>query len=383
MTSAESRRERPAVLRAEQRARVLVVTPDFPPSSGGIQRLIHGVVRHWRNIDARVLTVDAPGAREFDRNEPIEIRRVGSRGILGHRGTIAWLNTAAVVEARRFRPNVVLSGHIVTSPAAWVIRKTMGVPFIQYLYFREINARPRLTRFAVRRANGVVAVSRHTAALALACGAAPERLHRIPPGVNVPESVSSTSKSARPLILTISRLRDRYKGHDVLLQAMPLIRARVPNVLWVVVGDGRLRSAYERTVQEQGLGAHVQFRGVVTDHERDFWLDCAHVFAMPSRQTNDGQGEGFPLVYLEAAARGLPVIAGDVEGAQEAVIDGETGLLINPNDPAALAAAIGDLLLDPGRASRLGRAGSAHARNYSWAGIARQLDELLIQQARY
>jgi len=367
----------------QQQARVLVVTPDFPPSPGGIQRLIHGLVRHWRNIDARVLTFDIPGAREFDRDEPIDIRRVDSRGIFGHRGAIAWLNTAAVVEAQRFRPHVVLSGHIVTSPAAWVIRTTMGVPFVQYLYFREINARPRLASFAVRRANAVVAVSRHTAALAQAFGAVPERLHRIPPGVDVPESLSATSKSARPLILTISRLRDRYKGHDVLLQAMPLIRSRVPNVLWVVVGDGRLRSVYERTVQDQGLGSHVEFRGAVSDDEREFWLDCAHVFAMPSRQTHEGQGEGFPLVYLEAAARGLPVIAGDVEGAQEAVIDGETGLLVDPNDPAAVAGAIGDLLLDPGRASQLGQAGAARARNYAWASIARQLGELLIQQAQY
>jgi phosphatidylinositol alpha-1,6-mannosyltransferase len=157
----------------------------------------------------------------------------------------------------------------------------------------------------------------------------------------------------------------------------------VPDVRWVVVGDGRLRSAYERTVHDQGLGEHVEFLGAVGDDERDFWLDCAHVFAMPSRQTPEGQGEGFPLVYLEAAAHGLPVVAGDVEGAQEAVIDGETGLLVDPSDPAAVAGAICDLLLDPSRALRLGQAGAARARTYGWASIAHRLDELLIREARY
>lgn len=341
---------------------------------------MHGLVRHWQNIDARVLTIDAPGTREFDRHEPIEILRVSGPRILGHKGAIAWLNTAAIVEALRFRPQAVLSAHIVTSPAAWLIRRALGVPVIQYLHLGEVNARPRLAAFAVRQATGVVAVSRPTAIAALARGANPDKLHLIPPGVAVP-APATAQRSARPLMVTVSRLRDRYKGHDVVIQALPLVRGMVPDLLWVVIGDGRLRTLYERTVEELGVRDHVRFLGSVSDSERDAWLDRAHVFVMPSRSTAEGQGEGFGIAYLEAAAHGLPVVAGNVDGAVDAVVDGETGLLVDPTDPKAVAGALIELLLDAGRAERLGRAALARAGRFGWARVAAQVEELLIQMA--
>jgi phosphatidyl-myo-inositol dimannoside synthase len=342
---------------------------------------MYGLVRHWQRIDARVLTFDAPGAGEFDRAEHVEIRRVRSPEILGHRGARAWLNTAAVVEALRFRPDAVLSAHIVTSPAAWLIRRALMVPFIQYLHLGEVNARPRLAAFAVRHATGVVAVSRSTAVVALARGANPDRLHVIPPGVAVPVPATAP-RSARPLMVTVSRLRDHYKGHDVVIQALPMVRARIPDLLWVVIGDGRLRPLYERTVKELGLSDNVRFVGTVSDSERDAWLDRAHVFVMPSRSSLCGQGEGFGIVYLEAAAHGLPVVAGNVDGAMDAVVDGETGLLVDPTDPTAVAGALIELLLDESRADRLGRAALARAHRFGWAWVAAQVEELLIQMAR-
>jgi phosphatidyl-myo-inositol dimannoside synthase len=373
-------REHPAAPRVQQRARVLVLTPDFPPGPGGIHRLLHELVRHWQGIDARVLTFDAPGAPDFDRDEPIEIRRVRSPGILGYKGARAWLNSVAVVEAMRFRPQAVLCAHIVTSPAAWVIRRALDVPVIQYLHLGEVNARPLLAAFAVRAATAVVAVSAPTAVVALARGANPDKLHLIPPGVTMP-TAATAPRSARPLMVTVSRLRDLYKGHDVVIQALPSVRARIPDLLWVVIGDGRLRPLYERMVEDLGLSDHVCFLGTVSDSERDAWLDRAHVFVMPSRNTPRGQGEGFGIVYLEAAAHGLPVVAGNVDGAVDAVVDGETGLLVDPTDPKAVAEALIDLLLDEGRAKRLGRAASARARTFGWARVAAQVEELLVPMA--
>jgi phosphatidylinositol alpha-1,6-mannosyltransferase len=379
--SAELGHDHPAGQVAQETVRVLVLTPDFPPARGGIQSLVHGLVRHWQSIDASVLTIDTPGAREFDRNESIHIRRIGTPGILGHRGGRALLNLAAVVEARRFRPHAVLSAHIVTSPAAWAIRHALGVPFVQYLHFGEGNTRPGLARFAVRQAAGVVAVSRSTEALALARGATPGKVHRIPPGVELPEPAGAP-RSPRPLMVTVSRLHDPYKGHDVLIRALPWIRARVPDVLWVVIGDGRLRPHYERAVDDVGLSDHVRFLGTVSDSERDAWLDRAHVFVMPSRSAADGQGEGFGIAYLEAAAHGLPSVAGNVDGTLDAVVDGETGLLVDPTDPAAVAGALIELLLDQRLAERLGRAAAARAQTFGWPGISAQVEELLTRTAR-
>src|SRR4051812_20368493 len=134
-------------------------------------------------------------------------------------------------------------------------------------------------------ARAVVAVSRHTADLSIAGGASPERVHVIPPGVDLPsaggERSARDAAARRPTIVTVARLRERYKGHDVMLRALPLIRARVPDVEWVVVGDGPLRPELEALAAAYGVTDVVRFAGIVPDAERDAWLERAHVFAMP------------------------------------------------------------------------------------------------------
>jgi phosphatidyl-myo-inositol dimannoside synthase len=361
--------------------RVLVLTPDFPPARGGIQILVHRFVRNARRSRMRVVTLNTPGAKLFDRGESLDVRRVPSSG-RRQRLAIFLLNGLAVGEALRFRPGAVLSAHIVMSPAAWVIRRATGARTVQYLHADEIRTRPALAGFAVRHASAVVAVSEHTCRLAIAAGADPSRLHRIPNGVDLPAS-SQVARASQPTVLTVARLRDRYKGHDVLVRAMPLIRARVPDAQWVVVGDGRLRPELERLAAAYKLDGHVSFVGEVSDAERDAWLDRAHVFAMPARVPHGGVGgEGFGIVFLEANAHGLPVVAGNVGGALDAVVHGETGLLVDPDDHIAVADAVSDLLLDPQWADALGRAGAARAQQFSWSEIAERVEKLLHQVAR-
>jgi phosphatidyl-myo-inositol dimannoside synthase len=357
--------------------RVLVLTPDFPPARGGIQVVADRLVCHARRSRMRVVTLGAAQAELFDRGKRLDVRRAPFSGRRHHRSAILGLNGFALREALRFHPEAVLSVHIVLSPAAWMIRRAIGAPIVQYLHADEIRARPGLTGFAVRHASAVVAVSEHTRELALAAGADPSRLHRIPNGVDLP-AASKVARAARPTVLTVARLRERYKGHDVLVRAMPLIRARVPDAQWVVVGDGPLRPELERLAADRGLDGHVCFVGEISDAERDAWLDRAHVFAMPARVPHGGVGgEGFGIVYLEAGAHGLPVVAGNVGGALDAVVDGETGLLADPSDHIAVAGAIADLLLDPERAAALGRAGAARASRFTWPSIAGRVEELL------
>jgi phosphatidylinositol alpha-1,6-mannosyltransferase len=288
---------------------------------------------------------------------------------------IGLLNLQAIREARRWRPEVVISGHIVTSPAARVIDRMIHAPYIQYLYADEVPGRPRLTRFALARAAAVVTISAHTDAMARAYGANPARVHRIPPGVDPPAG-RAQRRSERPLVLTVSRLGDAYKGHDVMIDALPAIRAAVPDVLWVVVGDGPLRGHYERLVRARGLDRSVQFAGAVSDEERDAWLDRAHLLVMPSRVPKRGGGEGFGIAYLEAAAHGLPVVAGRDGGAPDAVVDGETGLLVDATDPVAVASAVKHLLLDRAHADALGKAGAVRAREFSWPRAAQRVCDL-------
>jgi phosphatidyl-myo-inositol dimannoside synthase len=338
--------------------------------------LAHRVVAHAPRVDSRVVALGtANGTNGTDKR--LDLRRV-RRLPVGQRASVAWLNACGLFEALRFRPDLILAIHISVSPAAWVASRLLRAPVTQYLHADEARARPRLTRFAGRRAAAIVTVSGHTRDMALMSGIPAERIHLIPPGVDLPQD-RRAERASEPTIVTVARLEDRYKGHDVLMRAMPRILSQVPEARWVIVGDGSLRPELRRLAAEQGVAAQVRFTGTVSDEERDRWLDRAHVFAMPSRLPPEGTGgEGFGIVYMEAAAHGLPVVAGKVAGALDAVQDGQTGLLVDPIDAEQLADAIAGLLIDRERADRLGSAGAKRARQYAWPVIAGRLEELLL-----
>jgi phosphatidylinositol alpha-1,6-mannosyltransferase len=125
----------------------------------------------------------------------------------------------------------------------------------------------------------------------------------------------------------------------------------------------------------------IRFLGSVSDEQRNLWLRRADLLAMPSRLPGGGlAGEGFGIVYLEAGAYGKPVVAGNVGGAVDAVLDGQTGLLVDPTDPVAVGAAITKLLLDEQLARRLGSAGAQRARSFAWPVIVQRLEAVLLEQ---
>lgn len=359
------------------RPRVLVLTPDFPPEHGGIQTLVHRVVTGFETLDARVVAINDAGAGAFDRTSGIDTVRVGSPRLV-NRANVALLNLRAVAEAARFRPDVVLCAHMVCAPAAGVIRRTQDVPYALYVYADELSAAPGMAGFAMRQARRVITISRHTEQLAVSAGGDPRRMELILPGVDLPPAVQR-EPAERPTFVTIASAVKRYKGHDVTIRALPLIRARVPDVEWVVIGSGPLEPLYRDMVRDARLQDHVRFCGFVDASERDGWLHRAHVFAMPSRLRPDGGGgEGFGIVFLEAGAHGVPVVAGGVAGALDAVVDGETGVLVDPTDHVQVADAVADLLLAPDRARRMGEAGRRWAEQHAWPAVAGRVERLLL-----
>jgi phosphatidylinositol alpha-1,6-mannosyltransferase len=360
--------------------RVLLVTPDFPPAKGGIQLLMHGVAANATRTRVRVLTLGSEGDADFDRAGQLDVRRVWNDRANRPLAALA-LNAHSLREALRFRPDVILSGHVVVSLGALVLKRLLGVPLVQYVHADEFRVRPRVTAAAVSRADAVIAVSNYTRELTLAAGARPERVHLIHPGVD-PAGPARADRESRPTLLTIATLLFRYKGHDLMLRALPLVRARVPDVQWVVIGDGPFRPAVERGVEAYGLDGSVRLLGKVSDAERDAWLERAHVFCMPSRLPTGGVGgEGYGIAYLEAAAHGLPAVGGDVAGARDAIAHGETGLLVDPTDHLELADALAGLLLDPERARLMGEAARLRAAEQSWPKVGARVEELLLQVA--
>jgi phosphatidylinositol alpha-1,6-mannosyltransferase len=356
--------------------RVLLITPDFPPAIGGIQLVAHKLVSHFQQTTARVYTLDSAGGLDWDAAQTLDVHRV--RDGRDHRLSVLRLDRAAVADARRSRPDVVLAMHIVASPAAAVIRRALRIPVVTYLHAKELVASPRLARFALRHSDQLIAVSTYTAGLAAGLSPEIKRIKVVPPGVDWREP-PVVPRLARPTIVTVARLEDRYKGHDVMVRALPLVRSRVPDAEWVVVGDGPLREPIERLAAEHGVGEAMRLQGALSDAQRDNLLSRAHVFAMPSRVPARGGGEGFGIVYLEAGVHGLPVVAGGVGGAVDAVVDGTTGVLVDPTDHVQVAGAISDLLIDRDSAERMGAAGRQHARAFAWPKIAGRVEALIAQ----
>ena len=358
--------------------RVLLATPDYPPMPGGIQLLLERLVRHSR-FSYEVVTLSAsPGSGDAATTPDVtRLPRVG-----GRRLAVAALNLETLRHALLWRPDAVLSGHLVTGPAALVVQAHLGVPAIQYLYAKELGDRPGLTRLVTGRVRACIAISSHTRRQALVLGARADRLHLIHPGVDLPAD-SHPSRPARetadgqPTVITVARLEDRYKGFDVMIRALPLVRARVADAHWVLVGDGSLRGELEGMADALGVADCITFAGALDERARDEWLERADVFAMPSRLMPGGVGgEGFGIAYLEAGAHRLPCVAGELGGGADAVIDGETGLTVDATDHVAVAEAITELLLDRELRVRLGEAARARAARLSWERMAEEVDDL-------
>jgi phosphatidylinositol alpha-1,6-mannosyltransferase len=354
---------------------LLVLTPDFPPARGGIQVLVEQTARHLRGFRPVVVAPAAPGARALDRTLDVEVRRAG-HAAAPRQANIAAVGLSAVALAASREFVGVLAMHIVTAPAAMLAARRPRIPVVLYAYAREITGRPRLARWACPRADRVIAISGYTEQLVREAGAAPDRIRRVLPGVELAETAPEVRRSLTSIV-TVARLEDRYKGHDVLIRAMPLVRSRVPGARLTVIGDGPLRPYLEGLSEACGVVDGVTFAGAVDDAARDAALAEAAVFAMPSRNPPQGAGEGFGIVYLEAGGHRLPVVAANVGGATDAVIDGVTGLLVDPDDHVAVADALIRLLEDEPLAARLGAAGRARAEALSWSASAAALEGVL------
>lgn len=365
--------------------KVLLVTTDFPPAIGGIQAVLYRTALNFNHLEVAVIAPDHPGARAFDQTHPFSIHRVRGRETL-FGGSIALLARIALASLKvlsREKVDVVLCGHPFTAPVGLVARLLMGKPYVVWTHAAELIERRRFLRFFLRPADAVLVISAYTGRLVAGLGVQQKKMALIPyaPDCDLASIVSpqSSVSNNHKVLLTVARMSELYKGHDTMLRAMPLIKARVPNVRWVVVGEGSLRPYYERMAGTLGVRDAVQFTGALSHTERDKLLESCDLFVMVSRDRKiDGGGEGFGLVYLEANAFGKPVVAGRAGGAIDAVVDGVTGILVDPESELELAEAVVALLENPERAAELGRQGRERVRrNLTWKRTATAVEEVL------
>lgn len=301
----------------------------------------------------------------------------------GHRLRFA---VQSLRRARAWRPNlVVVANHPHLAPMAWLASQVTGAPFAVWSHGFEAWSPDRaLVRMTMGRATRVWAVSRFTADQMVRNGiVTPARIrvlhHALPSDLDLSRAGSRTSDGT---VLTVARLASdhAYKGVDTLLEAWPAVTEAVPRAQLEIIGDGDDRGRLERRATELGVSERVEFHGQVSDGKLEEAYRTAGLFALPGRARTgeDPAGEGFGLVFLEAAAAGLPVIAGRAAGAREAVVDGETGFLVDPEEPSEVARSIIRLLEDHSLAVSMGRAGRQRVEaDYSFEAFRSQLAELV------
>jgi phosphatidyl-myo-inositol dimannoside synthase len=376
--------------------RVLLVTNDFPPRRGGIQSYLHELVGHLVGTGTHELTVYAPkwkGSDDFDAEAT-----VAGYSVVRHPGTLMLPVPSVSTRMRRLIErndiNTVWFGAAAPLALMAPLARDAGASrVIASTHGHEVGwSMLPLARTALRRigtgTDVVTYVSRYTRGRFASAFGADAALEHVPPGVDVdrfvPDEVARAKMRARyrlgerPVVVCVSRLVPR-KGQDMLIRAMPSIRQRVPGAALVIVGGGPYSSTLRRLAHSFGVAQHVVFTDGVPADELPAHHAMADVFAMPCRTRGAGLDvEGFGIVFLEASASGVPVVAGRSGGAPETVLDGETGLVVDGWDVGAIAASVSDLLADPDRAARMGAAGRQWVvDNWQWRTQAARLAKLL------
>lgn len=374
--------------------KTLIVTNDFPPRPGGIQAFVHSMA--LRLDPGRVVVYastwrDGSEVAAFDAEQPFPVVRDRTTMLLPtprvsrraaallreHGCTSVWFGAAAPLglmapalrKAGARRLVATTHGHEAgwaQLPASRTLLRRIGEGTDTITYLGEYT-RSRIARALTPEAAG--------------------RMVQLPPGVDEktfhPASGGEAVRSRlgltdRPVVVCVSRLVPR-KGQDTLIEAMPLILAAQPDAVLLVVGGGPYADDLKRLAERTGVAESVRFTGAVPWEELPAHFGAGDVFAMPCRTRRGGLDvEGLGIVYLEASATGLPVVAGDSGGAPDAVLDGETGWVVRGGEPGEAAERILALLGDAELRRRMGERGRKWVEEaWRWDLLADRLKALL------
>lgn len=365
--------------------RTLLITNDFPPRPGGIQRFVHHLAVRLPPGELAVYSSDWQGSSAFDAEQPFPVIREKTKVLLP---TSRVARRAAQI-ARSERCDRVWFG--AAAPLGLMARRLDMARAVALTHGHEVGwAALPMARTALRRiAAGCDVITYLTSyqreRLEPVVGSLTS-LQRLTPGVDVdtyhPEVGGSVRAELgladRPVIVCVSRMVPR-KGQDTLVKALPLVRRAIPDAALLLVSGGPYKTAVQRLARELDVDKHVVFTGSVPWSQLPAHYTAGDVFAMPCRTRNRGLDvEGLGIVYLEASACGLPVIAGDSGGAPDAVRDGETGYVVPGRDVRRLADRLITLLEDKALAQRMGTAGREWVEaEWGWDRQAARLDDLL------
>lgn len=351
---------------------------------------------------------EVPGWQDFDKAAPYKISRIPDMRtpmMAGEPGLIR--RAGSYLRQRRIDRDILEAvDGLVKSDAIDVIcvcmldsngalipalKKRTGKKVIIYAHGEEVAQRAhseraeKKRRYLLHQADAIVTVSHFTAnVMQQKYGLPKERIYLQTNGVDINLFDGHTGEHQRaeydlptfPFVFSCGRLVER-KGFDRLIDAWSLVLEKMPEARLVIGGNGPLKPALEQLIHEKNLADSVVLHGWLSDRKLVSCFGLADLFVMPNREMPDGDNEGFGLEFIEAGAMGTPSVGGRAGGVVEAIQDGETGLLVDGNDPADIAAAILRLLDDADLRQRMGKAAKDFARQHDWRSKADEFQKFL------
>jgi phosphatidyl-myo-inositol dimannoside synthase len=380
--------------------RILVLTEHFLPAVGGSITWLVNTYSRYRPADTILIAGQHAGAAVIDAGLPFLVERTAM--------TMADWDPTLPSSLRRY---LHISRHVYASCRRHSIQQihcakvlpeglialfmkiARRIPYLLYAHGEEIQMglTSRKFRWLIPKiynsASVIIANSQNTQTLLQNIGVHPAKIHVIHPGVNLQlfRHGNPSAQTIReqyhlgdaPVLLTVGRLQ-RRKGHDMVISALPLIKAKFLRATYLIVGAGEEFAYLQALVDEMGIADSVIFAGCVADEALPGYYAACDVFIMPNREI-DGDIEGFGMVYLEASAAGKPVIGGRSGGTSDAILDGITGLRVDGTNVGEIANAVIALLSDPEKSQAMGKNGCQWtAQEFTWDAVVQKTHPLAM-----
>lgn len=386
--------------------KLLIYTHEFPPFLGGLATTSHKLTNGIGASDMEVVVLApaySPEDKDLDNNLPCRVIRIPGLGSKWLQAVpfleiiLGWIYLFKTISSEK--PDAVLFiteeaevvGGLLPSysfkPIVRIAGSGITTCFYGNKFFKKLMRKPMKKLYS--KASKIIAVSHNTKELIESVGVPGDKIEVVYNGVenylltqapNVDQVNALRDKyrinNEDKVLLTVARVLPR-KGQDMVIKSLPGVLKEIPNLKYLIVGDGKYTQKFKELADDCGVAEHVVFTGGVAHEEIINFIDMCDIFIMPNRYWNN-KIEGLPNSLIEASAREKPLIAGNHGGSIEAVRDNGTGLLVDPESPEDVATAIMKILSDDELAHKMGKAGKENIlKNHTEAGMIKNYIDVI------
>ena len=364
--------------------KVLVLTENFPPISGGSGRWFWELYSRLPKEQYLIIADDVQGAAEFDNTHHLNILRMpfhssewGLKSIRGLRfyWRVCW-QIRKIIKQQKITH--IHCGRVIhEGVTAWLLKLITGTPYLCYVHGEDVETAATsgehnlMVKQVCKHADRLICNSHNSANIVKRLNYAVDaKINVLHPGVDASLFVPSADDEGfkqqmawqgRKVIITVGRLQAR-KGQDMMLRATALLKQPFPEILYAIIGRGECLESLKALTAELGLNDHVQFLTDVSDAQMVQCYQQSDMFILPNR-TIGNDIEGFGMVLVEAQACGKPVIAGDSGGTKETMLVNQSGFVIDCTDAQLISSTVAKLLADPEGSVQMGKIGRKHVES--------------------